>query len=146
MDKDLNSGGNETEISVRAQENRKGSTEIQHCWREAWKDPLPFQSGTNTLANIFNLNTERWWFRASRDEYQFFLGSRSEPFYTIELIPAELRTSQTSTFEWTVVQKTWASNEALKELGYMYREDSAGHFWIQKQLNWVCSPQIGIAE
>jgi hypothetical protein len=152
-DKIFDPSENETKPSPPVEHPPKAQAEVplfsaqelivaHRCWRQAWKAPQPFQSGYNTFANILKLNTERWWFKASRDEYQFFLESRPEPFYTIELVPAELRTFRTSIIEWTVLQKAWASSDALSASGYIYREDSDGHFWIQKELNWVCKSHI----
>lgn len=113
------------------------------CWRQAWKPAQPCESGFNTISAVLRLDTERLWFKASRDEYWFFLGARKEPFYTIELVPADLRTYQTSAFEWTVLQKAWASAEALTASGYTYNEDSDGNFWIRKELTWVRGSQRG---
>ncbi|KUJ07050.1 uncharacterized protein LY89DRAFT_375984 [Mollisia scopiformis] len=121
------------------QKKQERSMERSHCHRQAWKAPLPFQSGTNILSHILSLNIEQLWFKASRDEYKFYLGSRPEPFYTVELVPEDLRNFQTAKFEWTVLHKAWANDSALRALGlgFVYKEDSDGHVWIQKELSWV---------
>jgi hypothetical protein len=107
------------------------------CRRQAWKPPQPFHSAFNTFAYIIDLNFDLFWFKASRDEYRFFRSARPEPFYTIELVPADLRTFQTSKIEWTVLHKAWANSKALITSGYAWREDSDGHIWIKKDLTWV---------
>jgi hypothetical protein len=106
--------------------------------RPAWKPPLTCEYGLDTLASIISQSAYQiLYFKASQDAYHFFLSASTTPFYIIDLVPLDLTTHQTSTIQWTVLPKTWASNKALTASEYMFEEDSVGQVWIRKELNWV---------
>jgi len=106
--------------------------------RPAWKPPLTCEYGLDTLASIISQSTyQLFYFKASQDAYHFFLSTSLTPFYIIDLVPSDLTTHQTSTIQWTILPKTWASNKALTASEYMFEEDLVGQMWIRKELNWV---------
>ena len=110
------------------------------CDREAWKPPQAFLSGSNTFSTVLDhVQHPQLWFTASQDAYLFYLGNLENPFYKINLVPADLSSQETSKVEWTVVQKPWARHKALRAMGLPHLEDSVGFMWIRKSLNWVCA-------
>lgn len=108
------------------------------CTRKAWRPPEKFSSATNTFSDVIQLaGQDPIWFKASQDSYEFFLGSSTQAFYIISLVPEDLGTYETKQVGWTVIGKTWATPKALTAVGWLYTEDLVGNVWIHKDLNWV---------
>lgn len=108
------------------------------CQRQAWKPPQPFMDGFNTLSYVLRTSMQhRLWFKASQDAYRFYLGAEQNVFYTINLIPSDLATHDTSRIEWTAIEKPWAMAKTLHAMQLPFFEDSVGFMWIRKELNWV---------
>lgn len=108
------------------------------CNRKAWKPPQPFLDGYNTFSHVLGVAKHVClWFKASQDAYTFYLGDRETSFYTLHLVPNDLRTYDTSRVEWTVIEKPWATAKTLRVMDLVYMEDKVGFVWIRKELNWV---------
>ena len=108
------------------------------CNRKAWKPPQPFIDGYNTFSHVLGATKHAClWFNASQDTYTFYLGDQETSFYTLHLVPDDLRTYDTSRVEWTVIEKPWATAKTLRAMNLLYMEDTVGFVWIQKKLNWV---------
>ena len=125
--------------------DRTGTSSLQlpsplspQCQRQAWKPPQPFMDGFNTLSYVLRKSMQhRLWFKASQDAYRFYLGAEPSVFYTIDLIPSDLATYDTSRIEWTAIEKPWAMAKTLHAMQLPFFEDSIGFMWIRKELNWV---------